>query len=247
ITDRKRAEEAQHNLAHASRLAIVGELTASIAHEINQPLGAILSNTDAAEMLLERPVPPLEEVRKILADIRKDDMRAGDIIAHLRALLRKRELEFHALNLNDVVLEVVRLTSPDIQRRRIKLDLQLAPDLPSIQGDRVHLQQVLLNLVVNAMDALQGLPSTARLHLNVSSSTTPQGEVEIVVSDTGHGIPPDRLSRIFDSFFTTKKDGMGLGLSMARSLIEIHHGTIVASNNPNGGATFRFKLPPRTP
>lgn len=247
ISDRKRAEEARHNLAHASRLAIVGELTASIAHEINQPLGAILSNTDAAEMLLDRSSPPLDEIRNILSDIRKDDMRAGDIIAHLRALLRKRELEFHPLNLNEIVHEVVRLASSDLQRRRIKLALQLAPGLPEVRGDRVHLQQVLLNLVVNAMDAMNDVPPSTRLQLTVSSAVTPQGLVEIVVSDSGPGIPPERLSRIFDSFFTTKKEGMGLGLSIARSLIEVHHGTIAAANNPGGGASFRFQLPVRSP
>ncbi len=218
-------------------------MTASIAHEINQPLGAILSNTDAAEMLLDRNSPPLEEIKKILADIRKDDMRAGDIIVHLRALLRKRELEFHSLNLNDLVVEVIRLISPDLQRRRIKLDLQLAPQLPKVRGDRVHLQQVLLNLVVNAMDAMHGMPAPAKPHLTLASTLTPAGEVEVVVSDTGHGIPPDRLPRIFESFFTTKKEGMGLGLSIARSLIDVHHGTITAANNPTGGATFRIRLP----
>ncbi len=162
ITDRKRAEEANRNLAHAARLAVAGELTASIAHEINQPLGAILSNADAAEMLLERPHPPLDEIRQILVDIRRDDLRASDVIQHLRSLLRKHELEFVPLDCNDLVVEVLRLAAADGQRRRVHFVREFAADLPRVPGDRVHLQQVLLNLLLSAMDAMAETPIQRR-------------------------------------------------------------------------------------
>lgn len=243
VTDRKRAEEANRELAHASRLTMAGELTASIAHEINQPLGAILSNADAAEILLDRADPPLTEIREILADIRRDDVRAGEVIQHLRALLRKREVEKHALNLNDLVSGVMRIAAGDLQRRRISADLQLALPSAVVVGDRVHLEQVLLNLVINAMDAMSE-PGPVR-RLTVRTRRRDDGQAEVTVTDTGHGIPPDKLPRIFESFVTTKKDGMGLGLSIARSLIEAHAGRIQATNNPDGGATFAFTLPAR--
>jgi len=244
ITDRKHAEEAQRNLAHASRLAMAGELTASIAHEINQPLGAILSNIDAAEMLMEQPGCRLETIREILSDIRKDDLRASDIIHHLRSLLRKRELEFQSLDLNQVVAEVLRLTAFDLQRRRVRPELRLSPVPLLVLGDRVHLEQVLLNLFLNAMDAMTGTPPPHRLAVRTAHATG--GVVEVTIADTGHGIPPEQLPRLFESFFTTKKEGMGLGLSIARSLVEAHRGTLTAANNPDRGASFRITLPGRS-
>ncbi len=246
ITDRKRAEEANRNLTHAARLAVAGELTASIAHEINQPLGAILSNADAAEILIERPNPPLDEIRAILVDIRKDDLRASEVIRHLRSLLRKREMELHPLDINDVIGEVIRLAAADAMRRRMQFVRDFAVLLPVVNGDRVHLQQVLLNLLLNAMDSMDDVPLGHR-QLTLRTQRMPEGGVEVFVSDTGHGIPPARLAHIFDSFFTTKKEGMGLGLSIARSIIEAHRGTISASNNPGGGATISFRLPPASP
>jgi PAS domain S-box-containing protein len=242
ITDRKRAEEANRNLAHAARLAIAGELTASIAHEINQPLGAILSNADAAEMLLERASPPLDEIRQILADIKRDDERAGNVIRHLRSLLRKHELEIRPIEVNELIGEGLRLAAADGQRRRIRFARDFATDLPLVLGDRVHLQQVLLNLLLNAMDAMAETPVDQR-RLSVRTRRLANNRVEIAIADTGHGIPPERLGHIFDSFFTTKRDGMGLGLSIARSLIDAHRGTITAQNNPDVGATFLIVLP----
>ena len=242
-TDRKRAEEANRNLAHAARLAVAGELTASIAHEINQPLGAILSNADAAEILLERPHPPLDEIRQILVDIRRDDLRASDVIQHLRSLLRKHELEFQPLDCNDLIIEVLRLAAADGQRRRVHFVREFAADLPRVAGDRVHLQQVLLNLLLNAMDAMADTPIHRRKVTLRTCCLAGNGGVEVAVIDTGSGIAPDRIGHIFDSFFTTKKEGMGLGLSIARSIIEAHHGTIVVRNNPTEGATFSFTLP----
>jgi PAS domain S-box-containing protein len=243
ITDRKRAEEANRNLTHAARLAVAGELTASIAHEINQPLGAILSNADAAEMLLERPNPPLDEIRQILVDIRSDDMRASDVIRHLRSLLRKHALELQPLDLNETITEVLRLASADGQRRRVHFAREFASDLPRVPGDRVHLQQVILNLLLNAMDAMAETPIPRR-RVTLRTRLVATGGVEVAVIDTGHGLDPRQAEHVFDSFFTTKKEGMGLGLSIARSIIEAHHGTLVASNNPDGGATFAFTLPP---
>lgn len=242
ITDRKRAEEANRNLAHAARLAVAGELTASIAHEINQPLGAILSNADAAEILLERPHPPLDEIRQILADIRRDDQRASDVIQHLRSLLRKHELEFQSLDCNELIVEVLRLAAADGQRRRVHFAREFAADLPPVPGDRVHLQQVLLNLLLNAMDAMAETPIQRR-RVTLRTRRSASNGVEVSVTDTGSGVDPQRIGRIFDSFFTTKKEGMGLGLSIARSIVEAHQGTLVVVNNPEGGATFSFTLP----
>ena len=240
ISDRKRAEEAQQNLAHASRLAVVGELTAMVAHEINQPLGAILSNADAAEMLLQSPEPPLDEIRQILSDIRKNDLRADQAIRRIRALLCKREMEMQSFDLNETLLDVLRLVTGDALRRRIQIRKEFAPGLPSVFGDRVHLQQVLLNLIVNGMDAMKNTPEPSR-QLTVQTKANGAG-VEVAVTDCGHGIAPDKMPRIFESFFTTKKDGMGLGLSIARSIIEAHRGRIWAESNFLGGATFHFTV-----
>jgi signal transduction histidine kinase len=242
----QRAELDLHNqqaeIAHVSRLAIVGELTASIAHEINQPLGAILSNADAAEMLLEKPDPPLVEIRQILTDIRQDDLRASEVILRMRTLLRKRELAVLPLNLNEAISEVLRMIETDARRRDVMVEAELGSGLPVVPGDKVHLQQVLLNLAVNGMDAMGETPEPQR-RLIIRTQLTLTGAVEVQVKDAGHGIPPNTLARLFDSYYTTKTEGMGLGLSIARSIIEAHRGRIWAENNPEGGATFRFTLP----
>jgi PAS domain S-box-containing protein len=242
ITERKRAEEAMQHLAHAARLAAVGELTASIAHEINQPLGAILSNTEAAELLLETGSGSLDKVRAILADIRKDDLRASEIIRRVRALLRKRELLMLPLDINEVAGEVGRLVAANASRRSVALETEFAPGLPAVRGDRVHLQQVLLNLLLNAIDAMADTPAAER---RIVVRTAPDGgrSVRVSISDRGHGVPPDKLPRIFDAFVTTKEHGLGLGLALARSIVEAHGGRIEAANNPGGGATFAFVLP----
>jgi two-component system, LuxR family, sensor kinase FixL len=242
ITERKHSEDAMQGLAHAARLAVVGELTGSIAHEINQPLGAILSNAEAAELLLESESPSLDEVRKILADIRKDDLRASEVIQRVRALLHKRELSMLPLDLNEVAEEVVRLVSADAHRRNVALETEFASGPTAIRGDRVHLQQVLLNLLLNGMEAMIDMPQGAR-RIVVRTERTADQTVKVSVSDTGHGIPSDRLPHVFDSFFTTKEHGIGLGLAIARSIVEVHGGRIWASNDPGGGATFSFTLP----
>jgi two-component system sensor kinase FixL len=242
ITDRKLVEEAHRDLIHASRVAALGELTASIAHEVNQPLGAILSNAEAAELLLESESPPLDELRKILADIRNDDVRAGEIIHHIRLLMRKRAMKRGSLDANELSAEVLRLMETEVQRRNVSLNTEFAAAPATIFGDRVHLQQVLMNLILNGMEAMADMPAAER-RLYVRTATNGQRRVEISVTDSGRGIPPEKLPRLFDSFFTTKESGMGLGLAIARSIIDAHQGRIFAENNSDGGATFRFDFP----
>ena len=241
ITDRKRAEEATRNLAHATRLAVVGELTAMIAHEVNQPLCAILSNAEAAETLLTLKEPPLPEVGRILAEICKEDLRASEVIRRIRGLVRNRDIQMQPLDLNETASGVLRLVASDAKRRRVQLRSEFASGLPLVSADRTHMEQVLLNLIVNGMDAMQNTPESAR-ELTVQTRRNGDGTVEVGVSDRGSGIPTDKMSRIFESFFTTKPDGMGLGLSIARSIIEAHRGRIWAESNPGGGATFRFTV-----
>jgi PAS domain S-box-containing protein len=239
ITDRKRAEEANQRLAH--RLTAISQLTASIAHEINQPLGAILANADAAELLLEADSERLDEVRQILADIRRDDLWASEVIRRVRDLLHQRPLERQPLVLNEVVSDVLRRLDADLTRRSVAVETELAPSLPAVHGDRVHLQQVLLNLLLNGMDAMADVPPFRR-RLAVRSGRH-GGGVEVTVADSGQGFDPGQLSRLFESFFTTKKDGLGMGLSIARSIVEAHGGRIWAENRPEGGAIFRFTVP----
>jgi signal transduction histidine kinase len=238
----RRARDRGIELAHASRLATVGELTASIAHQINQPLGAILSNADAAEMLLDTTPPPLDEVRQILADIRRDDERAHGVVQGMRALLRRRAFEVQPLDLNEAIAQVVHLLDGEARRLGVTLRTDLAAGLPEVRGDRVHLQQVILNLVMNGIDAA-GEGEAAERRVAVRSAASAAGDVEVSVSDTGPGIPPSQLHHIFESFVTTKQDGLGLGLSIARSLVELHGGSIGAENGPHAGATVRFVLP----
>lgn len=243
---RRRAEQAvqqlRGELAHAGRLATIGEITAAIAHEVNQPLGAILTNVDSAEMLLEADNTRLEEVRQILGDIRKDDLRASEIIRRLRALLAKHEMARERIDLNETIAEVLRLLDAEAQRRQMELVAEFDAAQPRVFGDRVHLQQVLLNLVVNAMDAMADTQVSER-QVRVRTALRAEGSVEISVADRGHGIAAERLPRLFESFFTTKPRGMGLGLSIARSIVEAHGGRIAAENNAEGGATFRLTLP----
>jgi signal transduction histidine kinase len=250
------------DFSHASRLAVVGELTASIAHEINQPLGAILGNADAADMLLDRLVPPdashaFSELRQILADIRRDGLRASGVIRHVRTLAGRRELHFERLDANAFAHDTVRLLAHDMQRRRIAIDVlpaDAAGGAVTLLGDRGYLEQVLINLLLNAMDAVEARalhdPSIAAplppIVLAVACGA--HGVVELHVVDAGAGIPPERLQQLFHSFYTSKPHGMGLGLSIARSIMEAHGGWIRASNNADHdggpGATFRLSFPP---
>ena len=247
-TTQSMTERRQQGLAHISRLAVVGELTASIAHEINQPLGAILSNTEAGELLLERNAPPMDELGQILQDIRRDGLRATNVIQQVRTLVRSQEVVLEKLDANAVAEDVIGLVAPEARRRRITLDLLLAAEPVHVRGDRGRLEQVLINLLINALDAMDMDPprdplpgAPAEVVLAVSRNAT--NETEFRITDQGHGIPPEHLDRLFDSFYTSKAHGMGLGLSIARSLVELHGGWIHAENNPHGGATFRVTLP----
>jgi len=245
ITDRKRAEEANRNLAHAARLVAVGELTAVIAHEIMQPLAAILSDAQAGARLVKSAPPPLDEVEQIFVDIRRNDQRAEQAITRIRALARKRSIQLQPLDLNETVSEVLQLAGAEAVRRQARIISHLDEALPCVAGDRVHLQQVVLNLIVNAMDAMSETDPAARQVTIATGVRERRGRREVLVRviDRGHGIPADQLARIFESFFTTKPDGIGLGLAVSRSIIQAHGGRIWAANGPQGGAIFQFALP----
>jgi signal transduction histidine kinase len=228
-------------LAHVDRRGAMGELAASIAHELGQPLAAILANAKAAELMLAAGPADLEEIRSILDDIRKDDVRAAEIIRGMRELLRKRELSTRSIDVNELARETAALVAADARSRDVELDLSLAPGAAMASGEPIYLQQVLLNLLLNAVAAVSSEPPNRR-RVRVQT-TAGDNVVETVVSDTGHGIPTEQLATIFEPFVTTKAEGLGVGLSIARSIVEAHGGRIEAANNPEGGATFRFTLP----
>ena len=246
ITTQRRSEtelqQLRGQLAHAGRVSMMGQLASALAHELNQPLGAILRNAEAAELFMQEASPNLDEVRAIISDIRKDDQRAGEVIDRLRSLLKRRDIESRMLSVSPLLDEVLALTRADAAARGVKLDLQCDPDLPSVRGDRVHLQQVLINLIINGMDALSESKQTER-RVTIRAQRNGRGFVEVSVSDNGHGIPADKLHHVFDPFFTTKLHGMGMGLPISRTIIEAHGGKLTAENGRDGGAIFRFTLP----
>jgi signal transduction histidine kinase len=221
---------------------MLGQLASALAHEINQPLGAILRNAEAAELHMQNQSPDLEELRAILGDIQKDDQRAVAVIDRMRSLLGRRELNREPLLLRDRIEDLLNLVRSDAATRQVRLDLDVPVDLPPVCADRVHFQQVLLNLIMNAMDALNEQHPDARCVV-VSARHDGGAAVDIAVRDSGPGLPAGHLSKVFDSFYTTKPEGMGMGLAISRTIIEAHGGRIWAENNPEGGATFRFTLP----
>jgi two-component system sensor kinase FixL len=246
ITARKDAElEAQRHrdeLAHVSRVSLMGQLASTLAHELNQPLGAILGNAEAAELILENEPPALAELREILLDIRKDDQRAADVIQRMRSLLMRGKPQLNLLVVGALIEDAIVLVKPNALLREVEISVQLPAEIPLVRGDRVQLEQVLLNLMLNGMDSLKGRLAEQR-RLIVSARHDDERTVEVAVSDCGHGIPVDALDGIFASFYTTKADGLGMGLAISRTIIEAHHGRIWATNNPHGGATFCFTLP----
>ena len=232
----------RREVAHVARVTMMGQLASALAHEINQPLGAILRNAEAAELFLQNVSPDLDEIRAIIADIRKDDERAGAVIDGMRGLLKRQPLNTRALDVGELVGDVRALVRAEAMAQHVKLEVDVPDNLPPVRGDRVHLQQVLLNIILNGMDALNGA-SCGERRISVIALLNGAQTVEIAVSDTGSGIPADKLAHVFDPFFTTKANGMGMGLPISRTIIEAHGGRFWAENNDSSGATFRFTLP----
>jgi two-component system sensor kinase FixL len=232
----------RQQVAHVGRISMMGQLATALAHEINQPLGAILRNAEAAELFMQEASPDLDEIRAIIADIREDDQRAGTVIDRMRGLLKRQTLNTQPIHVGELVGDVRALVRVDAEARHVKLDVDVPGDLPPVRGDRVHLQQVLLNLILNGMDALNGASREDR-RVSVTALLDGAQTVEIAVRDTGTGIPADKLAYVFDPVFTTKLNGMGMGLPISRTIIEAHGGRFWAENNDSGGATFRFTLP----
>jgi two-component system sensor kinase FixL len=246
MTARVRAEaEVQQQrveLAHLSRVAMLGELSGSLAHELNQPLTAILSNAQAAQRFIAKDDVDLDEVREILKDIVDEDKRAGEVIRRLRLLLKKGEVNRQPLDMNEVVLEVLKLVRSDLVHHEVSVETDLWDGLPQVSGDRVQLQQVLLNLVMNACDAVGGNTRDGDRSITVRTRRLADGSVRTTVTDRGSGIAPDRLERVFDPFFTTKAEGMGLGLAVCRTIVAAHGGNLSAENNHGRGASFNMTL-----
>jgi signal transduction histidine kinase len=228
-------------LAHVNRFSTAGELTASIAHEINQPLGSILTNAETAQAILKSPSPDIAELNEIVGDILRDDRRASEVIRRMRSLLAKAPFELKSLDLNDVARETVEFLSALAVARKVELTSLITQNALPILGDRIQLQQVILNLVVNGIDAMKDTPSENRI-ISIRTSRL-ENFAQLSVSDRGPGIPEDKLKKVFEPFFTSKAEGMGMGLSIARTIIEAHHGLISAKNRDHGGASFRIKIP----
>ena len=253
LTERKRAEadaresegrnrEMEMELAHANRVATMGQLTASIAHEVKQPIAAAVSNAQAALLWLDRQPPDLEEVRQALASIVKDGMRAGDVVGHIRDLIKKAPPREDRLEINAAIREVIELTRGETGKNGVAVQAELADGLPLIRGDRVQLQQVMLNLIINAVEAMTGVSEGPR-ELLISTAKSETGGVRVAMRDSGPGLAPADLERLFTAFYTTKPKGLGLGLSICRSIVEAHGGRLWASANAPRGAVFQFALP----
>ena len=246
IIEHKRAEEALHKaqaeLAHVTRVATLGEMSASIAHEVNQPLAAVVTNANACLRWLARQSPDLDEARQAVGRIIKDGNRASEVIGRVRALVKKSPPQKDWLNINDTVLEVIALTRSEMHMNRVSLQTQLADNLPAVRADRIQLQQVILNLIINGIEAMNRSNEASR-ELRVSTERGGSSGVLIAVRDSGVGLNPENLEHLFDPFYTTKPDGMGMGLAISRSIIEAHGGRLWATLNAPRGAVFQFTLP----
>ena len=246
VTERLRAAqeiaEQRNELAHLSRVSTLNELSGAIGHELNQPLQAILSNAQAAQWLLAAERPNLDEIREILHDIVRDDRRAGEVIQALRTLLKKGDTRFESLDVNDLARDVLRLVASELLGSRVAVSVALAPDLPLIRGRRVQLQQVLLNLIINACEAMADSSRHSRA-LQLTTQLNGDESVLVCVTDRGPGIPPQHLERVFEAFYTTKTSGLGLGLSVCRGIISAHGGRLWAADHGEAGARFCFTIP----
>ncbi len=245
ITKRKQIEvelqQKRAELNHVSRVSTMGQLASTLAHELNQPLGAILRNAEAAELFLQDPSPDLDELRAIVADIRKDDQRAGEVIDRMRAMMKQHQTERCRLDLRPLTEEVIALVQSDADKRHVRLALDIDPILPLVLGDWVQLQQVLINLLLNAMDAMENNQPERRL-VTVSARTA-GARVEVTVADNGPGIAADKIQQVFEPFFSSKPHGLGMGLAISRGIIEAHGGRLWARNTETSGAIFTFSLP----
>ncbi|MBR0716572.1 MHYT domain-containing protein [Bradyrhizobium liaoningense] len=246
VLKRKRADEAlrqtQADLAHIQRVTAMGELAASITHEVMQPLGAGVNNAGAALRFLNAQPPHLDEVREALGCAINDGMRAAEIIGRIRTLMKKQPPRKDALEVNEAIVEVIALTRGEVMKNNVSVQTQLAEGLPLIQGDRVQLQQVILNLIINAVQAMSGVSEGSR-GLLIGTGKDASGGVIVAVQDSGPGLNPESFERLFDSFYTTKPGGMGMGLSICRSIVEAHGGRIWATPNAGPGVTMQFTLP----
>ena len=248
VTSRKSTESEadvqRQEIAHLMRVSMLGELSGGLAHELTQPLTAILSNAQAGKILLEKGGKSLSEIRNIFDDIIAEDERAGEVIHRLRSMLKKGEVKHEAIDMNELIASTLRLLHSELIDRRMAVTFDNAPNLPATSGDAVQLQQTLLNLLMNAMDATENVPP-ARRTISVSTAATDDGGVEVHIYDRGSGLPPSREHEVFQPFFTTKKRGLGLGLSICTSIIKLHGGTLSLQNNVREGASAVFRLPPQ--
>jgi C4-dicarboxylate-specific signal transduction histidine kinase len=246
VTERKVAEDALNKaraeLAHVARVTTLSALTASIAHEVNQPLSGIITNAGTCLRMLDAAPPNIDGARETARRTIRDGNRAADVVARLRALFTKKEFTLEPLDLNDAIREVMTLSTSDFQRHRVIVQSDLADNLPTVTGDRIQLQQVILNLLRNASDAMQGVDDRPR-HLLITTQREAGDRVRLTVRDAGVGLNPDAMDKLFDAFYTTKSDGMGIGLSISRSIIERHQGRLWAERNDGPGATFSFSIP----
>jgi NO-binding membrane sensor protein with MHYT domain len=246
VSKRKHADEAlrqtQADLAHIQRVTTMGELAASITHEVMQPLGAVVTNAQAALRSLGAQPPDLDGVRQALGGAVKDGWRAAEIIGRIRNLIKKEPLRKDALEVNEAIVEVIAVTRGQVMKNNVSVQTQLAEGLPLIQGDRVQLQQVVLNLIINAVEAMSGVSERSR-GLLIGTGKEASDRVLVAVQDSGPGLNPESFERLFDRFYTTKPDGMGMGLSICRSIVEAHGGRIWATPNAGPGITVQFTLP----
>jgi PAS domain S-box-containing protein len=245
VTHRKQAEadaaQQREYVTHLTRVRMMGVLSGAVAHELNQPLTAILSNAQAAQRMLTRETVDLHELRTTIKDIIEDDSRAAQVIKHLRSLLTKSTANFEAVDIAELMTETFDLVRAELIERQVRMVVRLGSGLPRIRADRVQLQQVVLNLVINAADAMMSNPSSNRV-LTVSAVSENES-LELIFTDNGPGIPPDTMDHVFEPFYTTKKHGLGLGLLISRSIVTAHGGALWAANNSERGAAFHLRLP----